>query len=228
MKPLRRMWAALAGLWASDRGLSIFLALLVITAFVLPPLVPFRVSGRFLTDLFFSLLLIAGVSSVSRWRWAFYLMTGVAITALLVRWLSWFFSISATAALREWAMLATLITFSIVVLSRVLRGGAVTIQRIEGAIAAYLLLGLSWASAYQLVALGHPGAFSGALNPAGGGSQFIYYSFVTLTTTGYGDITPVHPIARSLAITEALTGQLYIAILLARLVSLELQAKRDA
>jgi voltage-gated potassium channel Kch len=48
-----------------------------------------------------------------------------------------------------------------------------------------------------------------------------YYSFVTLTTLGYGDITPVRPIARNLAITEALTGQLYLAVMLARLVAME-------
>jgi hypothetical protein len=76
------------------------------------------------------------------------------------------------------------------------------------------------------VALAHPGAFAGALNAADGGGELIYFSFVTLTTMGYGDITPIHPIARSLAITEALTGQLYIAILLARLVSLELHGRR--
>jgi hypothetical protein len=55
--------------------------------------------------------------------------------------------------------------------------------------------------------------------------SWTYYSFVTLTTVGYGDITPVHPLARSLAVFEALTGQLYPAILLARLVSLEVQSK---
>ena len=53
-----------------------------------------------------------------------------------------------------------------------------------------------------------------------GGPTSIYFSFVTLTTVGYGDVTPVDPVARSLAVAEALTGQLYPAILLARLVSL--------
>jgi voltage-gated potassium channel Kch len=53
-----------------------------------------------------------------------------------------------------------------------------------------------------------------------------YYSFVTLTTVGYGDITPVHPVARSLAIAEALVGQLYPAILIARLVAMEIESRR--
>lgn len=58
-----------------------------------------------------------------------------------------------------------------------------------------------------------------------GGTQRVYYSLVTLTTMGYGDITPVHPVARSLATAEALTGQLHLAILISRLVALELQAR---
>ena len=57
--------------------------------------------------------------------------------------------------------------------------------------------------------------------------SLLYYSFVTLTTVGYGDITPVHPMARSLAMAEALVGQLYPAILIARLVSLQIMSKKN-
>ena len=64
------------------------------------------------------------------------------------------------------------------------------------------------------------GAFSGSGFGGAERPDFVYFSFVTLTTVGYGDVTPVHPLARSLAVAEALTGQLYPAILLARLVSL--------
>jgi hypothetical protein len=87
-------------------------------------------------------------------------------------------------------------------------------------VAAYLLLGLGWALAYELVALLDAGAFSGTGLAGSPRYPFVYFSFVTLTTLGYGDVTPVHPVARSLAIAEGLTGQLYPAILLARLVSL--------
>ena len=64
-----------------------------------------------------------------------------------------------------------------------------------------------------------PGAFSESLSAADGARAFLYFSFVTLTTVGYGDILPVHPAARSLAMLEAVTGPLYLAILVARLVS---------
>jgi voltage-gated potassium channel Kch len=89
----------------------------------------------------------------------------------------------------------------------------------------YLLLGLTWAVAYELVALRQPGAFAGTSTEVDASQRWLYYSFVTLTTVGYGDVTPVHPIARSLAVLKALTGQLYPAILLAHLVSLEVQSR---
>ena len=116
---------------------------------------------------------------------------------------------------------------AVVVLTQVFREGTITFNRIQGAIAAYLLLGLFWAFVYELVSLQWPAAFASA-SPVGVSpnedlsSRFIYFSLVTLTTMGYGDITPVHPIARSLATMEALLGQLFPAVLLARLVSMEL------
>jgi len=103
--------------------------------------------------------------------------------------------------------------------------GPVTGHRIRGAILVYLLLGGIWALLYQLVALTIPHAFRLPEDMAGGNIYALqrllpYFSFITLTTTGYGDITPVHPLARTLTMLEALVGQLYPAITLARLVSL--------
>jgi hypothetical protein len=97
-----------------------------------------------------------------------------------------------------------------------------------GAVAAYLLIGMTWCVAYYLVALWIPGAFStqgsfGGREPLQ--SQLFYFSFATLTSTGYGDITAVHPIGRMLVILEGVVGQLFPAILIARLVSLQLQSK---
>src|SRR5262249_34101121 len=116
--------------------------------------------------------------------------------------------------------LLSLLLFLIVVLAQTLRRGPITFHRILGAVAAYLLLGVIWAYAYSLVALLRPGAFSGPVSPADGPRAWFYFSFVTLTTVGYGDVLPVHPVARSLATLEAVVGSLYLAILIARLVSL--------
>jgi len=192
----------------------VFLGLLVLVLFVLPPLAE-PVRGRSLAlDAAFTALLFAGVAALSVRPAARTALLAVVAAATAVRWGP--FSAEATAA----AGLVSIVAMTLVVLAQTFRAGPVTVHRIQGAVAAYLLLGLAWALAYELVDILAGGAFS-FTNPAERERHhFVYFSFVTLTTVGYGDLTPVHPVARSLAIAEALTGQLYPAILLARLVSL--------
>ena len=103
----------------------------------------------------------------------------------------------------------------------------VSANRIVGAIAVYMLLGVLWAVAYTIVHLVWPGSFTGFDSRAGGewDSEWLYYSFVTMTTLGYGDISPVSPIARLLAYLQAVVGQLYIAILVAGLVGAYMSKK---
>jgi hypothetical protein len=222
----QKIWRSLVRFWAAEHGLSLFLILLVVVVFVLPLLAPMRPLARLAADLIFSLLLLSGVASVSERRWPLVTVAAVAGMALLVRWASW---LEPAADLAEWQAGSKLVTFglfSVMVLAQVFRQGEITLHRVQGATAVYLLLGMTWASAYELVALHQPAAFSGATGGGEPASQpWLYFSFVTLTTMGYGDITPVHPLARSLALLEALVGQLYPAILLARLVSLEVQSK---
>jgi hypothetical protein len=168
-------------------------------------------------------MLIAGVSSVARRRWQKNTMIAIVIAAAVVRTAKAYAPGSILAMLSGADTLAPLALFTLMILARVFRSGPVTRDRILGAVAAYLLFGLTWASAYHLLAIHIPGAFSGAApDPTDPWPTWSYFSFVTLTTVGYGDVTPVAMPARSLAIMEALTGQLYPAILLARLVSMEL------
>lgn len=221
----QRWQAALARFWADDRGLSLFLASLAVVVFVLPPLVPGGTAGRLVNDAFFSMMLVSGTAAVADKRGARLMVLAIALAAVAVRWASWLFPDADLAVWRDVSVLATFAPLTAVTLGMVLRRGPVTRRRIEGAVAVYVLVGLTWAQAYALVAHGHPGAFNGATS-GDALDGWIYYSFVTLTTMGYGDITPVHPAARSLAIVEALIGQLYPAILLARLVSLELQSSK--
>jgi voltage-gated potassium channel Kch len=127
------------------------------------------------------------------------------------------------------SLLAVLILTALV-LTQVFRKGRITLHRVQGAVAAYLLLGFAWAIAYEFSLLLDPGAIR---FPDASGVGFLlvprllYFSFVTLTTVGYGDIVPVHPAVRSLAVTEALIGQLYPAVLIARLVSLEIVSRNE-
>lgn len=220
-----RIWEGMLRFWRADRGLSIILVLLVAIVFVLPVLLAPDSTGRFVRDLAFSALLIAGAVAATEWRWARVVVAALAIVALLVRWAAVAAPSDALVIWREASTLVMLLLFAMVVAARVYRRGPVTHHRIQGAVAVFMLLGLVWASAYELLHLMRPEAFSGAVGDAPGSPTWIYYSFVTLTTMGYGDITPVHPVARSLAISEAFTGQLYLAITLARLVTLYVGAR---
>jgi len=114
-----------------------------------------------------------------------------------------------------------------VVARAVFAPGQVTYHRIIGAVLLYLTIGLVFVGLFTLVGVVSPGSFSGLRidNAPGLASELIYFSFVTLTSIGYGDIVPVHPVARSLCNVEGIIGQLYPATLLARLVTLGLEGR---
>ena len=102
---------------------------------------------------------------------------------------------------------------------------SLTFDSIYGAVCGYLFLGHAWAMSYTLIEGVRPGSFHihPSLRAAGESPQsdvLTYYSFVTLTTVGYGDVTPVSPLARTFAWIEAITGQFYLAIIVAGLVSI--------
>ena len=106
-----------------------------------------------------------------------------------------------------------------------LRGGEISLDTIFAAVCGYLLLGVAWAVVYSSIDLAQPNAFhlsdellAGAQQGEPRMSLFVYFSFVTLGTLGYGDITPVSVSARTLAWLEAVLGQLYLAVLIAGLV----------
>ena len=106
----------------------------------------------------------------------------------------------------------------------------ISLNRIVGAICIYLLLGVIWSIAYTVLEFLQPGSFKGMTemvsplrNP-----DWIYFSFVTITTLGYGDITPVTQTAKTLSFAEAIVGQFYIAVLVAGLVSAYISGKRDS
>src|SRR5262245_26173629 len=102
----------------------------------------------------------------------------------------------------------------------ILRAPRVTVQVLEAGISTYLVFGLLWALAYLMVDGLNPKAFTFSVAGDSMAQSAIYYSFVTLTTMGYGDITPVSRVARMLAMLESTTGVMYMSILIARLVGL--------
>lgn len=110
---------------------------------------------------------------------------------------------------------------------QVLCTGSIDANKVIGAVCIFLLLGIIWAMLYLLVAGAIPASFNG-LGSAKWHDNFpylAYFSFVSLTTLGYGDITPALPIARFLAYLEAVAGQLYIAIVVASLVGARISVR---
>jgi Ion channel len=107
--------------------------------------------------------------------------------------------------------------------------GVVTVHRVLGAIALYLNIGLMFGAIYGLIWYFIPNSFTNIPSgpPWQADGTLVYFSFVTLTSTGFGDVVPVHPIVRTLANVEAIIGQLYPATMLARLITLELRTDRQ-
>ncbi len=167
-----------------------------------------------------SIILVTGVYAVSNRRRQVVIAILLAVPAFGFGWLD---IIIGTPTLSSAGNIFTLLFYAftaLVGLTRVLSARQITTDTIYGAVSVYLLMGLTWATAYSLVESISPGSFSAN---SGDGTftfpTFIYYSFVTLATLGYGDITPVTDQARSLAVLETVSGTIYIAVLIARLVA---------
>jgi ion channel len=209
--------------WKSDWHLTLVLVLLALEVFVLYPLSSHSRFGGIAVQVFFSFILISGAALVARRRAIVWFASVFAVGTAAVGWLRLFVPQRplTVTGISMWigffAMLAA------VLLSRVFGEGKINLHRIQGAIAVYLLIGIIWSGCYRLVLEVDPVAFNmPAVSDEGTQmSRLLYFSFVTLTTVGYGDLTPLAAAARSLAMVEALLGQLFPAILIGRLVSLE-------
>jgi voltage-gated potassium channel len=179
--------------------------------------------GDIIVSLLLSLVLICAVLAVASGR-TLVVAVLLVIPAVAGRWINYFWPHLVPPVVFLVAGLVVVVFVIVNLLRFILRAPSVTLEVLCASISAYLLLGLLWTMAYWLVDQLTPGgAFS--FNTSAGprsmdGFDGFYFSFITLSTVGYGDITPVSRIARWLAAMEAMTGLLYVAILIARLVSL--------
>jgi Ion channel len=212
----------------SDRLLSVLTVLLLIMLFVVAP---FHAAGIKMFEAFgavVALVMVAGVFVISASPTAtLVILAGFSLNVFvvisrLIRPSTYDLYLVAAA----WFVIVC--TLAVVVARTVFAQGRVSFHRIVGAVLLYLLIALAFVSLFMLVGLQIPNAFSGLVLEDNEklASNLIYFSFVTLTSTGYGDIYPIHPIARSLCNLETIIGQLYPATLLARLVSLEISGRR--
>jgi voltage-gated potassium channel len=179
--------------------------------------------GTDLIELFLAINLIAAVIPIDS-RSGRRLLLGILIAALIIRFATgWLNQATLTAAsLMIWTVVALIAAG--VALRFAFGARSVDRQHVDAALSAYLLTGVFFGSFYWVLEQIQPGTFTspGDFSP----NSAIYFSFVTLATLGYGDIVPRTDVARGLAIVEGVGGQLFLAVLIARLVSLYARGKR--
>lgn len=217
-------------MWASDEGLTALLGAVFLRIFIVTPLAAagvFRGYEALVLDVWLVLTLLSGVFAIGwRRKTAQFIVLGAI---LLFAWQGLGYAGEGTAGLivDSGLTIFLLSILTLMVVWQIFREGPITRQRVQGSITVYLLLGLIWAEAYTLAGLLNPDSFT--VTTGAGRSEMLarmtYYSFVTLTTVGYGDISPVSLVTRALANIEGLLGTLFPAILIARLVSMEIAAR---
>jgi hypothetical protein len=214
----------------SDALLTTLTILLSILIFVVAPLQANGVIAERYFGLIFALVLIpAAFMLAHHWVAAGSILLAI-ILVLVASEMQFRASTILDAYLDSIAWLIAGVTLIAVVARTVFGPGKVTFHRILGGVLLYLTIGLTFVALFGLVAINVPDAFKGLDTPHGNfaiAGNLIYFSFVTLTTIGYGDILPFHPYARGLANLEAVIGTLYPATLLARLVTLEIAGERS-
>ena len=208
-------------------------AMLIVQCFIIFLAGPFVAAGYYgsrlameVSGLAFALLVIlvarSPVATVIAAAATFFTLAGSSLS----------FFLPATALLPIFVHIGSIGSFSVVgyvVGSAVFAPGAVTGHRILGAIVLYLNFGMMIGTGYRVLWDFIPGSLSGipsGTEPWQAAGTILYFSFVTLTTVGFGDLVPVHPLARGLANLEGVIGQLYPATILARLITLQLDARR--
>jgi hypothetical protein len=218
--PAKRTLLRLGALRFSVAQFLIALVLLLVTE----PFVEQMEHGKGIESALITLVMLSAVMAIGAGRRTLVWAIVLVIPALVGRWANhvWPGQVSLAAAVAP-ALLFLL--FVVAYLLRfILRAPRVTTEVLYAGIATYLMLGLLWALAYVLVNRLVPDSFVFTVGPiskqAMVGFNGMYFSFITLSTVGYGDIVPVSPAARMLAMTEAMTGTIYLAVLISRLVAL--------
>src|SRR5262245_36328710 len=210
---------------------TVQLLVALVVLLIAAPFVEELEGGNLILSVLFSLVLLAAVFAVASRKRSLAFALVLAIPAIAARWTNY---LRPNLVHPSVFLVCALLLLAFVIghlLYFVLRAPVVNVEVLCASISAYLMLGLMWTVAYWLVDQLTPGgAFSFNTNRGAqsmNGFTGFYFSFITLSTVGYGDITPVSRAARWLAAIEAMTGLLYVAVLIARLVSIYSSAKPE-
>jgi voltage-gated potassium channel len=207
------------------KGRFMKLLVLLLSMLVLVPLLEELFQVQSLGGPFFSAVIIYAVYSFNRNKRLLAAAVALALPAIASMWLKPFVQTKWVAICGELcgSMFVAIVTIAIIV--HISRQKDIDTDTIAGAIVAYLLMALMWALLYGVLEAAHPGAFIFPEGTTPGQEVFTYFSFVTITTVGYGSIVPITPVTRAFANMEAVVGQLYLVILVSWLVGMYVSKK---
>ncbi len=215
------------------KGRPVFLMVSLFMLLLVYPFFEQTSFGRFVLNGIFSLIMFSAAWAVHEKRIWLVISCTLGIPWIVINWTYSLVlagvcpaiahdSVMQTAAMLSHIFFTGFVEYSMLV--AILRDQKVTLDTLYRAVSGYLMLGLLWAAAYALVGHYDSNAFGGAFLRGDrdqiSWNNYLYFSYVTLSTLGYGDITPISAHARSLAILEMVVGPLYLAVLIARLVAM--------
>ncbi len=203
-----------------------FLLILLLTLIVVVPFIGDYTGFRIVVDMFATGVFIAAMYAISEKKHQLILALFLVVPAIVTLWIDYFTSADWTLAASE---ISGVIFFGfaiVIIVNYIRRQSDVTTEIIFAAVVVYLLMAMLWADLYRLLETFNPGSFE----MPGGQIQndrilFLYFSLVTITTLGYGDMTPVTDQAAGLASVEAITGQIYLVVLVAWLVGMHVSKR---
>ena len=213
----------LASFMAERRFFILFVAILL--DWLAYPFLESASMARTLLASFSLMILLSALFSATRGRRLRWLALALGVPAVGATVLEMLSDAPGVSLLDDVLFGGFLLLVTIGVFRAVLAAAEVTSEVVNGALCVYLLFGFVFAAAYVVLETIHPGSFAMSARPHDGPGlhrAFLYFSYVTQTTMGYGDITPATPPARSLTTVQAITGQLYLTVLVARLVALQI------
>lgn len=225
-----RVWTALGLTRRNWPGRYTILLFSILAMILIQPIFAGHIRVQGLVTLSMSVVLLSALYTLNLSRAYFTLGILLMIPAFVSRWVLQFHSSTNLEVFAAISACAFILITVVALVRELFSIRRVTLDSIAAAICAYLLLGVGWGFVFAVIELKHPGSFTAELLLPGVSTgspiinalhNFIYYSFVCLTTTGYGDIAPKSDVARVMSVLESIVGQMYLAILIARLVSLE-------
>ncbi len=209
-----------------DKDRFLVLIVFIVALIVLGPFMEGIVGLRFFMDLFFSIIFVATIYAASQKRTHIIIAAILLIPTLLAVWTE---DIPTHNTLLTIGYICGLIVFAFAVISilkYIFTEQVVTRQTISAAVVIYLLLALMWTFIYRLIENLYPGSFAVAHDKLQDAPNiYLYFSLVTITTLGYGDISPTGGQAVSMAVLEAVTGQIYLVVVVAWFVGMYVSKK---